>query len=165
MEQAAAETAESFVRTVILDFGGRLVDENGKVVVNSPETLAAMEYIASLYEEGLCPPDATTWDDSANNSAWMAGTVGMVCNSGSIISSMEQENPDLLANTQIIQYPAVSADDTSYTLGGANVFGIFETGANTDVAKEFVSYYFSDTDYYNQMVEAMGAMWQPVVKV
>ena len=93
----------------------------------------------------------------------MAGTVGMVCNSGSIISSMEQENPDLLANTQIIQYPAVSADDTSYTLGGANVFGIFETGANTDVAKEFVSYYFSDTDYYNQMVEAMGAMWQPVV--
>lgn len=28
--------AESFVRTVILDFGGRLVDENGKVVVNSP---------------------------------------------------------------------------------------------------------------------------------
>ncbi|MEI3474057.1 MAG: hypothetical protein V8Q93_12225 [Blautia faecis] len=66
----------------------------------------------------------------------MAGTVGMVCNSGSIISSMEQENPDLLANTQIIQYPAVSADDTSYTLGGANVFGIFETGANTDVAKE-----------------------------
>ena len=155
--------AESFVRTVILDFGGRLVDENGKVVVNSPETLAAMEYIASLYEEGLCPPDATTWDDSANNSAWMAGTVGMVCNSGSIISSMEQENPDLLANTQIIQYPAVSADDTSYTLGGANVFGIFETGANTDVAKEFVSYYFSDTDYYNQMVEAMGAMWQPVV--
>lgn len=151
--------AESFVRTVILDFGGRLVDENGKVVVNSPETLAAMEYIASLYEEGLCPPDATTWDDSANNSAWMAGTVGMVCNSGSIISSMEQENPDLLANTQIIQYPAVSADDTSYTLGGANVFGIFETGANTDVAKEFVSYYFSDTDYYNQMVEAMGAMW------
>ena len=155
--------AESFVRTVILDFGGRLVDENGKVVVNSPETLAAMKYIASLYEEGLCPPDATTWDDSANNSAWMAGTVGMVCNSGSIISSMEQENPDLLANTQIIQYPAVSADDTSYTLGGANVFGIFKTGKNTDVAKEFVSYYFSDTDYYNQMVEAMGAMWQPVV--
>ena len=93
----------------------------------------------------------------------MAGTVGMVCNSGSIISSMEQENPDLLANTQIIQYPAVSADDTSYTLGGANVFGIFKTGKNTDVAKEFVSYYFSDTDYYNQMVEAMGAMWQPVV--
>ena len=75
--------AESSLRTVILDFGGRLVDENGKVVVNSPETLAAMEYIASLYEEGAnCPPDPTTWDDSANNSAWMAGTVGMVCNSG-----------------------------------------------------------------------------------
>lgn len=155
--------AETFVRTVILDFGGALVDESGKVVVNSPETLAALEYIASLYNEGLCPPDATTWDDSANNSAYLAGTVGIVCNSGSIITSMEEENPELLANTNIIQYPSVEEGGISYALGGANVFGIFETGKNTQVAKDFVSYYFSDSDYYNQMVEAMGAMWQPVI--
>lgn len=155
--------AETFVRTVILDFGGILVDENGNVTANSPETLAAMEYIASLYEDGLCPPDATTWDDSANNSAYLAGTVGMICNSGSVVTSMQEENPDLLAKTDIIQYPSLSADSTSYTLGGANVFGIFETGANTDVAKDFVSYYFSDSDFYNQMVEAMGSMWQPVI--
>ncbi|MDD3339352.1 MAG: extracellular solute-binding protein, partial [Lachnospiraceae bacterium] len=156
--------AESFLRTIILDFGGILVDENGKVTANSPETLAAMEYVASLYEEGLCPPDATTWDDSANNAAYLAGTVGMVCNSGSIITSMQEENQDLLAKTNIIQYPSLSKDSTSYALGGANVFGVFETGANTQVAKEFLTYYFSDGDYYNKMVEAMGAMWQPVIK-
>lgn len=155
--------AETFCRTIILDFGGALVDEEGKVVVNSPETLEAIKFIASLYEEGLCPPDATTWDDSANNSAYLAGTVGLVCNSGSIVSSMKEENPELLANTSIIAYPAAAEDGTSYTLGGANVFGIFETGDNTDVAKDFVSYFFSDGDYYNEMVEAMGAMWQPVI--
>lgn len=155
--------AETFVRTIILDFGGELVNEDGEVVVNSPETLEALEFIASLYEDGLCPPDATTWDDSGNNSAYLAGTVGMVCNSGSLVSSLQEENPELWENTQIIPYPAATADGTSYTLGGANAFGIFETGKNTDVAKEFVSYYFADTDYYNQMVEAMGAMWQPVI--
>lgn len=155
--------AEDFCRTIILDYGGQLVDENGKVTVNSPETLEAMKFIASLYEEGLCPPDATTWDDSANNSAYLAGTVGIVCNSGSLVSSMQEENPELLENTQIIGYPAATEDGTAFTLGGANVFGIFETGKNTDVAKEFVKYYFSDTDYYNDMVEAMGAMWQPVL--
>lgn len=155
--------AETFVRTVILDFGGELVNEEGEVVVNSPETLEALEFIKSLYDDGLCPPDATTWDDSGNNSAYLAGTVGVVCNSGSLVSSMAEENPELLENTQIIQYPAATEDGTSYTLGGANVFGIFETGKNTDVAKEFVSYYFADTEYYNEMVEAMGAMWQPVI--
>ncbi len=155
--------AETFVRTVILDFGGELVDENGNITANSPETLEALEFIASLYEEGLCPPDTISWDDSGNNAAYLAGTVGLVCNSGSIITSMQNENTELLANTEIIQYPSATQDSVSYTLGGANVFGIFETGANTDVAKDFVSYYFSDTDYYNKMVEAMGAMWQPVI--
>lgn len=154
--------AEGFVRTIILDFGGELVNEEGEVVVNSPETLEALEFIKSLYDDGLCPPDATTWDDSGNNSAYLAGTVGVVCNSGSLVSSLSEENPELLENTQIIPYPAAEGG-SAYTLGGANVFGIFETGKNTDVAKEFVSYYFADTEYYNEMVEAMGAMWQPVI--
>lgn len=155
--------AEGFVRTIILDFGGALVNEEGEVVVNSPESLEALEFIASLYEDGLCPPDATTWDDSGNNSAYLAGTVGVVCNSGSLVSSLAEENPELLENTQIIPYPAAEGG-SAYTLGGANVFGIFETGKNTEVAKEFVSYYFEDEAYYNEMVEAMGAMWQPVIE-
>ncbi|MDO4276982.1 MAG: sugar ABC transporter substrate-binding protein [Eubacteriales bacterium] len=155
--------AETFIRTVILTYGGKVIDENGEITVNSPETLEAFKYLASLYEEGLCPPDAATWDDSANNSAWLAGTVGMVTNSGSIVASMEEENQELLANTQIIKYPAATEGGETYALGGANVFGIFETGKNTEVAKDFVSYYFQDGDYYNEMIEAMGSMWQPVI--
>ena len=45
--------AEGFVRTIILDWGGQTVDEDGNVTVNSPETVAAFEYIKSLYDEGL----------------------------------------------------------------------------------------------------------------
>ena len=154
--------AEGFCRTIILDWGGIPADENGKVTVNSPETLEALKFIASLYEEGLIPPDAITGDDSWNNNAYLAGTVGVITNSGSVVSSMKEEKPELLANTQIIAYPAGPARE-AFTLGGANVFGIFETGKNTDVAKDFVKYYFEDLDNYNAMIEAMGAMWQPVV--
>lgn len=155
--------AESFVRTVMLDYGGVPVNSDGEVTINSQETLDAMNFIASLYEEGLCPPDAVTWDDSANNSAWLAGTVAMVVNSGSIISTMAEENPELLENTMIIPYPAATEDGTSYTLGGCGAFGIFENGENTQEAKDFVTYLLSDGDYYNEMIEAMGAMWQPVL--
>jgi len=155
--------AEGFCRTIILDWGGIPVDENGHVTVNSPETLEALKFIADLYEDGLIPPDAITGDDSWNNSAYLAGTVGVICNSGSVVSSMKAENPELLENTQIIAYPA-GPKGTAYTLGGANVFGVFETGKNTETAKEFIKYYFADLDNYNNMIEAMGAMWQPVVK-
>ncbi len=155
--------AEGFCRTIILDWGGVPVDDTGKVTINSPETLEALKFIASLYEEGLIPPDAITGDDGWNNSAYLAGTVGVICNSGSVVSSMKTENPELLENTQIIAYPA-GPTGTAYTLGGANVFGVFETGKNTETAKEFIKYYFNDLDNYNTMIEAMGAMWQPVVK-
>lgn len=154
--------AEGFCRTIILDWGGIPVDEQGNVTINSQETLEALKFIVSLYEEGLVPPDAITGDDSWNNNAYLAGTVGVITNSGSVVSSMKKEKPDLLAQTQIIAYPA-GPTGKAYTLGGANVFGIFETGKNTKTAKDFVKYYFDDLDNYNAMIEAMGAMWQPVV--
>ena len=162
MGASGGEDAEGFCRTIILDWGGVPVDENGNVTINSPETLEALKYIASLYEEGLVPPDAVTGDDSWNNNAYLAGTVGVITNSGSVVSNMKEENPELLANTQIIAYPAGPTGE-AFTLGGANVFGIFETGKNTETAKEFVQYYFADLENYNAMIEAMGAMWQPVV--
>ena len=48
--------AEGFCRTIILDWGGQTVDENGNVVVNSPETVEALTFIKSLYDEGLILP-------------------------------------------------------------------------------------------------------------
>ena len=155
--------AEGFVRTIILDWGGRTVDENGNVVVNSPETVKAFEFIKSLYQDGLISPDGVTGDDSWNNQAYLSGTAGVICNSGSVIASMKKDNPDLLNNTQVIPYPAGPGGDT-YVLGGSNTFGIISSGANTETAKDFIRYYFSDLDNYEAMIEIMGAMWQPVIE-
>ncbi|MEG7531007.1 MAG: extracellular solute-binding protein, partial [Hungatella sp.] len=135
--------AEGFCRTIILDWGGIPVDEKGTVTINSPETLEALKFIASLFEEGIIPPDAITGDDSWNNGAYLAGTVGVITNSGSVVSSLKAEKPELLEKTRIIAYPA-GPTGLAYTLGGANVFGIFQTGKNPEVAKDFVKYYFED---------------------
>lgn len=153
--------AEGFVRTIILDWGGQTVDENGNVTVNSPETVAAFEFIKSLYDEGLVSQDAITGDDSWNNQAYLAGTAGVICNSGSVIASLKSDDPELLENTEVIAYPA--GPEGQYSLGGSNVFGVIASGANVDTAKEFIQYYFSDIDNYESMIEIMGGMWQPVV--
>lgn len=153
--------AEGFVRTIILDWGGQTVNEKGEVVVNSPETIDAFTFIKSLYNENLIAKDAVTGDDNWNNQAYLAKTAGVICNSGSVVASMASDDPELLKNTQIIAYPA--GPKGTYTLGGSNVFGIIASGKNTDTAKEFVKYYFSDIDQYEKMIEVMGGMWQPVV--
>lgn len=154
--------AECFVRTIILDWGGQTVSEDGEVTVNSPETVAAFEFIKSLYDEGLISQDAVTGDDNWNNQAYLAGTTGVICNSGSVAASLKSDNPDLWEKTQVIPYPA-GPNGECYVLGGANVFGILDTGANTDVAKDFVRYYFTQQDAYEEMIEVMGSMWQPVI--
>lgn len=155
--------AEGFVRTIILDWGGQTVNEDGEVVVNSPETVEAFTFIKSLYDDGLISPDAVTGDDSWNNQAYLAGTAGVICNSGSVMAAMKTDDPDLYGNTQIIPYPA-GPDGEAYVLGGCNVFGIMESGANTEVAKDFVRYYFTNQDKYEEMIEVMDSMWQPVIE-
>lgn len=155
--------AEGWVRTIILDWGGRTVNEKGEVVVNSPETVEAFKFIKSLYDEGLISPDAVTGDDSWNNQAYLAGTAGLICNSGSVMAAMKNDDPELYENTQIIPYPAGPSGE-AYVLTGCNVFGVMESGKNVDVAKDFIRYYFSHQDKYEEMIEVMGSMWQPVIE-
>ncbi len=153
--------AEGFMRSVINSFGGKVVDETGKVTVNSKETLEALKYVASLFDEGLVPPDAITWDDMGNNNAYLAGTVGVIFNSGSVWSTLNKENPDLLAKTQIIAYPKGPTGE-AFVPGGSNVFATFKNGKNPEGAKQLIEFIFSDKAAYQQLVEAMGGMWQPV---
>lgn len=155
--------AEGWVRTIILDWGGQTVNEKGEVVVNSPETVEAFKFIKSLYDEGLISPDAVTGDDSWNNQAYLAGTAGLICNSGSVMAAMKNDDPELYEKTQIIPYPAGPSGE-AYVLTGCNVFGVLDSGKNVDVAKDFVRYYFTNQDKYEEMIEVMGSMWQPVIE-
>lgn len=155
--------AEGWVRTIILDWGGQTVNEKGEVVVNSPETVEAFKFIKSLYDEGLISPDAVTGDDSWNNQAYLAGTAGLICNSGSVMAAMKNDDPELYEKTQIIPYPAGPSGE-AYVLSGCNVFGVLDSGKNVDVAKDFVRYYFTNQDKYEEMIEVMRSMWQPVIE-
>ena len=42
-------------RALLWSFGGSIQDENEKVVINSPETVAAVEFMTRLYKESMTP--------------------------------------------------------------------------------------------------------------
>ena len=52
-------------------FGGKLVDQNNKVVINSPETIKALEYGKELYANFI--PGTLSWLDPNNNKAFLDG--------------------------------------------------------------------------------------------
>jgi len=58
-------------------FGGDIVDENGKVTVNQPPAVAAVNLLKRLYKEGMMPPNWAALDQSGVNQLFKDGRVAM----------------------------------------------------------------------------------------
>jgi ABC-type glycerol-3-phosphate transport system substrate-binding protein len=153
--------AEAMVRQVVMTHGGIVVDKDMKVTVNSPQTLAALNFIVKLYKEGLCPPDAVTWDDMGNNVAYEAGSVGIIHNTMSVFSKLRTENHPLFPKTKILPYPAGPAG--RFLMASGSTALIFKNGKQTEMAKKFMIEFF-EMGYYTKLVEAIGGMWVPTVQ-
>lgn len=67
---------------LIWSFGGKLVDKNNKVVIDSPETLKALEYAKELYANFI--PGTLSWLDPNNNKAFLDGQISITNNGISI---------------------------------------------------------------------------------
>ena len=62
--------------------GGKMVDNSNKVVINSPETIAALEYGKQLYATFV--PGTLSWLDPNNNKAFLDEQIGVTANGISI---------------------------------------------------------------------------------
>jgi multiple sugar transport system substrate-binding protein len=85
--------------------GAKTWDEDGNPALDSAETRLVLDMMKGAWEAGWIPPDAPTWDDSGNNTAYLTGIVGMVFNTGSILRAMQNDDPDLLAKSAFIPIP------------------------------------------------------------
>lgn len=88
-------------------FGARLVDEKGNVVINSPETIKALQYAKELYATFV--PGTLEWLDPENNKAFLAGQVSLTNNAVSIYytakNSKEPKLQEMAADIDHAAYP------------------------------------------------------------
>jgi multiple sugar transport system substrate-binding protein len=92
---------------VVWAFGGKLVDEKDTVVINSPETVKALEYAKQLYETFI--PGTLSWLDSNNNKAFLDGQIGLTNNGISVYyaakNSQEPKIKEMAADIGHAQFP------------------------------------------------------------
>ena len=93
---------------IMWSHGGKLVDENDNVVVDSPETVAGLEYVKALGESFI--PGAASWLDGHNNKAFLQGACSLTNNGISIYAAAVREG-----NTEI----ADDMDHAFYPIGPA----------------------------------------------
>ena len=72
-----------------------MVDEKGKVALNSKETIEALKYATELQKTMI--PGTLTWNDVGNNQAYQSGAIGMTFNGVSLYYSM-LKSPDPKVN-------------------------------------------------------------------
>ena len=92
----ASGDANGWLHWNLWAFGGNLVDEHDKVIINSPETAKALEYCKQLYDTFI--PGTASWNDSSNNKAFLAGELYCTNNGISIYVAAKKDRPDIAAD-------------------------------------------------------------------
>ena len=78
----ATGDGNTWTHWLVWSFGGKLVDEKNEVVINSPETIRALEYVKELYETFV--PGTLSWLDPNNNKAFLDGQISITSNGISV---------------------------------------------------------------------------------
>ena len=151
--------AEGDAVGTIWNDGGTLVDKDGKVALNSPETVAAMKRLKGWWDDKLIPPNAPTWDDTGNNSAYQGKQVAFVRNPPSIYGWMQTNDKELLENSTMAPFPAGKAG--SFAGSGAWSWSVFKATKNLDGAKDLIRN-LMDPKRLQTVYAAVGGRWYPI---
>jgi multiple sugar transport system substrate-binding protein len=144
---------------IIWNEGGSLVDKDGKVALNSPETVTAMKRVKGWWDDKLIPPDSPTWDDTGNNSAYQKKQAAFVHNPPSIYGWMTQNDTELLDNSTMAPFPAGKSG--SYSGAGSWSWSIFKSTKNVDGGKDLIRY-LMDPKRLQAVYAQVGGRWYPI---
>ena len=144
-------------------FGGKLVNEKNQVMIDSPETLKALEYAKELYPTFV--PGTLSWLDPNNNKAFLDSQISVTANGISIYYAAKMSSdPKLQEIAKDIQH-------ANFPIGPVGVPTEFNLFLNQMVykhskypkaAKEFVRFMMEEEQYGPWMTASIGYVCHPL---
>lgn len=142
------------MRAIMYSHGASVQDAEGKLILNSKETLDTVKFVKALYQEAMTP-EVLAWDPSSNNRAMIAGKSSLVLNAISI--TREAENKNLPIQKEIWLAKAAKGPVRRIGLEHVmNCYVIWNFAQNIDGAKQFLIDYidnfeqaFLASEFYN----------------
>ncbi|OGB03475.1 MAG: ABC transporter substrate-binding protein [Burkholderiales bacterium RIFCSPHIGHO2_12_FULL_69_20] len=149
---------------LIWSHGGQLVDTRNKVVIDSPETIKALEYAKAMY--ATFAPGTLSWLDPNNNKAFLDSQVSVTNNGISIYyASKTSQDPKVTALKEDIQH-------ASYPIGPVGVpteshlfFNqmVMKHTKFPNAAKEFLRFMMEQEQFDPWLTGCGGYISQPLV--
>ncbi|HKB78258.1 MAG TPA: ABC transporter substrate-binding protein [Thermoanaerobaculia bacterium] len=142
------------MRAVLWSYGGSVQDAEGRVVLNSKNTIEAVKYIRELYKQTMTP-EVFSWDPSSNNRGILAGKLSFVDNAISVTRSAEKDNPQMSKDIQIT--PALKGPVRRIASEHVmDCYVVWDFAQNKEGAKQFLvdlindfSAAFNASEFYN----------------
>jgi len=126
-------------QTLMWAYGAAIQDENENVIINSPETIAAVEFMTELFNQTMTP-EVFGWNAASNNQLLVAGRASYILNSISAYRTAQKDQPevgeDIFFRTPLL---GPAGEDWALAHGHAVFIDMIpKHSQNVDTAKEFL---------------------------
>ncbi|MGF7159143.1 multiple sugar transport system substrate-binding protein [Rhodoligotrophos appendicifer] len=157
----AVGDGNNYAHWLLWSHGGRMVDENGKVAINSPETMKAIEYAKSLYETFI--PGTESWLDINNNRAFLAGKISVTANGVSLYyaATKDPAMKELADDIRTVNLP-VGPVGKSVELHQTSTLAVFKHTKYPEAAKAYLAFMYQPDKMNAWITGASAYCCQPL---
>ena len=156
--------ANGFASWLLWSHNAMLVDENGKIALDSKETIAALKYATELQKTQVS--GNLSWNDSGNNKAYAAGDIGMTFNGVSIYyflkSSPDPKLNQMAVDTQHQLLPKGLAARSPMSATPMNAM-VFKHTKYPNAAKDYLRF-MMEADQYGPWLSNCIGYWSNSLK-
>jgi multiple sugar transport system substrate-binding protein len=163
--------APTFSYPLLWSFGGKEVDEKGKVVLDSKETLESVKFMQAFWKDAH-DEGGLAWDDTNNNRAFLSGTIAATLNGASIyIETLRkpdqyktEKNTPMKDDIRHSPLPRGPKGQFGFHLFQSHM--VMRYSKNQKPAKEFLKWIHDPKNYERWFVSQKGystppaAMWE-----
>ena len=162
----ASGDGNAWVHWALWSQGANLVDKDDKVIINSPETVKALEYCKALSETFV--PGTASWNDSFNNKAFLESQVSLTNNGVSIYAAAKAASAKGDAKAKEVM------DDMNHSLWPIGPVGkptefhiaypmmIMKYSKNQNACKAFMAFVLEAENYNKWLVDAVAYLTHPL---
>lgn len=126
-------------------------DADLNIVFDSPNTVEVLTFLQDLWNDGVIPPGATTYNQGDARVGFANGQSAMMITSTSFLDVLRSEAPELLKELGVSPVPPNHGDATYYAFRS---IGLPKDGPNQDAAEAFVTWLYEPENLATYFAEA-----------
>jgi multiple sugar transport system substrate-binding protein len=157
----AVGDGNNYAHWLLWSHGAQMVNEKGEITINSPETLAALNYAKELYATFI--PGTESWLDINNNRAFLAGQVSLTANGVSIYYAAKNDPKlsEIAEDMRSTNFP-VGPVGKSVELHQTSSLLLFKHTKYPEAAKAYIKFMMEADQMNNWIKQSSAYCCQPL---